>query len=148
VVADAIAAGEREARGAGFGRRRALAAEGLRDSAPVFPGPTPIGLLTTNSFVQTECVETESAKRNLSAEPVSGSLRILTVNLLLTNLIHVHATRFHLEPVLITHRTLRVRVYVVLHLQIVEHVKIGIQIIVAIESLQIADSGTRLHGQT
>lgn len=38
--------------------------------------------------------------------------------------------------------------YVVLHLQIVEHVKIGIQIIVAIESLQIADSGTRLHGQT
>jgi hypothetical protein len=45
-------------------------------------------------------------------------------------------------------RILRIRDYVVLHLQIVKHVEIGVQFIVFLQRLQIADGSSRLNWQT
>jgi hypothetical protein len=45
-------------------------------------------------------------------------------------------------------RFLRIRRYVVLHLQLVEHIEISVQLIVLFQSLQITDCGSGLHRQT
>ena len=45
-------------------------------------------------------------------------------------------------------RTLRIRSYVVLHLQFVEHIEIGVQLVVLLQRLQIADGGSWLYRQT
>jgi hypothetical protein len=42
----------------------------------------------------------------------------------------------------------RIRGYVVLHLQFVDHIEIGIQLAVPLQRLQIADGASRLHRQT
>src|SRR5208337_2964105 len=42
---------------------------------------------------------------------------------------------------------LRIRGYVVLHLKFVEHIEIGVQLVVLLQRLQIADGGSRLNRQ-
>src|SRR6185312_15171794 len=43
-------------------------------------------------------------------------------------------------------KQLRIRDYITLHLQIVQHIEIAIQIVVLIERLQISNGSTRLNG--
>src|SRR5271155_3888962 len=40
-----------------------------------------------------------------------------------------------------------IRGHVILHLQFVEHIEIGVQLVVPLQRLQIADGGSRLHRQ-